>query len=156
MKSKTFFAVLLLILFSIVAIGQDAPALRKKQFNLDDNIAISGYDPVAYFKQNKAVKGKKDLTVNNQGVIYYFSSLENKEEFKKTPSHYEPEYGGWCAYAMGANGEKVSVDPATYKVVNGKLYLFYNKFFNNTLKSWNKDEAKLKPAADASWKKFYH
>ena len=156
MKSKIFFAVLLLSLFSMVAIGQDAPALRKKQFNLDDNIAISGYDPVAYFKQNKAVKGKKDLTVNNQGVIYYFSSLENKEEFKKTPSHYEPEYGGWCAYAMGANGEKVSVDPATYKVVNGKLYLFYNKFFNNTLKSWNKDEAKLKPAADANWKKFYH
>ena len=156
MKSKIFFAVLLLSLFSMVAIGQDAPALRKKQFNLDDNIAISGYDPVAYFKQNKAVKGKKDLAVNNQGVIYYFSSLENKEEFKKTPSHYEPEYGGWCAYAMGANGEKVSIDPATFKIVNGKLYLFYNKFFNNTLKSWNKDEAKLKPAADASWKKFYH
>ena len=156
MKSKTFFAFLLLSQFSMVAIGQDAPALRKKQFNLDDNIAISGYDPVAYFKQNEAVKGKKDLAVNNQGVIYYFSSVENKEEFEKTPSHYEPEYGGWCAYAMGENGEKVNIDPATFKIVNGKLYLFYNKFFNNTLKSWNKDEAKLKQAADASWKKFYH
>ena len=156
MKSKTFFAVLLLILFSIVAIGQDATALRKKQFNLDDNIAINGYDPVSYFKQNKAVRGKKDMAVNNQGVIYYFSSAENKEDFKKNPSRYEPEYGGWCAYAMGENGEKVNIDPATFKIINGKLYLFYNKFLNNTLKSWNKDEAKLKPAADASWKKFYH
>ena len=156
MTLKISFAFLLFSLFAMVAIGQDETALRKKQFNLDDNIAISGYDPVAYFKNNKAVKGKKDKAVSHGGVIYYFSSIENKEEFKKAPSHFEPAYGGWCAYAMGANGEKVSIDPATFKIVDGKLYLFYNKFFNNTLKSWNKDEAKLKPAADASWKKFYH
>lgn len=156
MTLKISFAFLLFSLFAMVAIGQDETALRKKQFNLDDNIAISGYDPVAYFKHNKAVKGKKDMAVSHEGVIYYFSSIENKEEFKKAPSHFEPAYGGWCAYAMGANGEKVSIDPATFKIVDGKLYLFYNKFFNNTLKSWNKDEAKLKPAADASWKKFYH
>ncbi len=139
-----------------MAFGQDAASLRKKQFNLDGNVAIEGYDPVAYFKMNKAVKGKKDLTLINQGVVYYFSSAENKEEFKKSPSQYEPEYGGWCAYAMGADGEKVSIDPATFKILNGKLYLFYNRFFNNTLKSWNKDEAKLKTAADASWKKYFH
>jgi YHS domain-containing protein len=143
-------------LFAVFAIAQDQSALRKKQFNLDGNIAIDGYDPVAYFKVNKAEKGKKDLAVNNQGVIYYFSSVENKEEFKKNPSYYEPRYGGWCAYAMGEKGEKVSIDPETFKLVNAKLYLFYNRFFNNTLKSWNKDEARLKTAADASWKKFYH
>jgi YHS domain-containing protein len=156
MKSRFFFMAMMTGLFSIAAVAQDPSALRKKQFNLDDNIAIDGYDPVAYFKVNKAVKGKKDLAVSHQGVIYYFSSAENKEEFKKNPSPYEPEYGGWCAYAMGEKGEKVSIDPATFKILNGKLYLFYNRFFNNTLKSWNKDEAKLKPAADASWKKFYH
>ena len=156
MKTNFFFTVLIIGFFSTTIVAQDLATLRKKQFNLDDNIAISGYDPVAYFKQNKAVKGNKDLAVNNQGVIYYFSSIENKEEFKKNPSHYEPEYGGWCAYAMGANGEKVSIDPATFKIVDGKLFLFYNRFFNNTLKSWNKNEAKLKPAADASWKNFFH
>ena len=86
--------------------AQDQSALRKKQFNLDGDLAIDGYDPVAYFKANKAVKGKKDLAVSHQGIIYYFSSVENKEEFKKNPSHYEPEYGGWCAYAMGAKGRK--------------------------------------------------
>ncbi len=68
---------------------------------------------------------------------------------------YEPQYGGWCAYAMGNSGEKVEVDPETYKIVDGKLYLFYNKYFTNTLKSWNKDEAKLKSKADESWKNFY-
>ncbi|HKO79844.1 MAG TPA: YHS domain-containing (seleno)protein [Chitinophagaceae bacterium] len=156
MKPNIFLIVMIMGLFSVSGIAQDQSALRKKQFNLDNNIAIDGYDPVAYFKVKKAVKGKKDLAVSHQGVVYYFSSVENKEEFKKNPSHYEPEYGGWCAYAMGEKGEKVSIDPETFKLVNGKLYLFYNRFFNNTLKSWNKDEARLKTAADASWKKFYH
>jgi len=156
MTNRVFFTLMIMGFFSITVMGQDLSGLRKKQFNLEENIAVDGYDPVAYFKVNKAVKGSKDLAVSHQGVIYYFSSLENKEEFKKNPSQYEPEYGGWCAYAMGAKGEKVSIDPETFKILNGKLYLFYNRFFNNTLKSWNKEEAKLKPAADASWKKFYH
>ena len=156
MKRHLFLIVMITGLFAIPAIAQDQTVLRKKQFNLDNSIAIEGYDPVAYFKEKKAVKGKKDLAVSHQGVVYHFSSAENKDEFKKNPSQYEPQYGGWCAYAMGAKGEKVSIDPETFKIVNGKLYLFYNRFFNNTLKSWNKDEARLKTAADESWKKIYH
>src|SRR5215470_1213212 len=148
----------LVVLFGIVSmasLAQDASQLRRAQFNLDNGIAISGYDPVAYFNKNEAVKGKKDLAVFDQGVTYYFSSTENKEEFKKDPSRYEPQYGGWCAYAMGKDGSKVEVDPETFKIIDGKLYLYYNKFFNNTLKSWNKDEPNLKTKADVNWKKFY-
>jgi hypothetical protein len=55
---------------------------------------------------------------------------------------------------MGANGEKVEIDPATFKLFDGKLYLFYNKYFNNTKKKWDKDEANLKTKADANWAKF--
>lgn len=135
--------------------AQDA-ALRTKQYNLENNLAIQGYDPVAYFKENKAVKGSKDLAVSHQGVLYYFSSVANKEEFKKNPAPYEPQYGGWCAYAMGSKGEKVSIDPKTFKITNGKLYLFYNKLFNNTLPEWNKDEAGLRNKADANWSKINH
>jgi len=137
------------------AITQDASALRKKHFNLDKGIAIKGYDPVSYFTGNKAVKGSKDLAVINQGVIYYFSSVANKEAFKANPFKYEPEYGGWCAYAMGESGEKVSVDPETFKILNGKLYLFYNRYFTNTLNSWNKNEAALKQNADLNWPKLF-
>jgi YHS domain-containing protein len=75
------------------------------------------------------VKGSKEFAVYHQGVTYYFSSAENKALFKANPAKYEPEYGGWCAYAMGKNGEKVNIDPATFKIMNGKLYLFYNKYF---------------------------
>lgn len=127
---------------------------RAANFNLEKNIAIQGYDPVAYFKQNKAIKGKKEIASSYQGVVYYFSTAANKEAFAKNPGNYEPQYGGWCAYAMGANGEKVEVNPETFKIVDGKLYLFYNAYFNNTLKSWNKDEVNLKKKADVSWKKL--
>jgi len=134
--------------------AQDVTQLGKKEFNLDQNVAIQGYDPVTYFKENKAVKGKIELSVSYQGITYYFSSEENKDLFVKNPAAYEPQYGGWCAYAMGKSGEKVEIDPSTFKILNGKLYLFFNKYFNNTLKSWNKDEASLRTKLTLIGKKY--
>lgn len=154
---KTIF--LSLIFLSAITTGVNAQSevpLRVKNFNLEKGLAIQGYDPVAYFNQRKAVKGNNDITATYQGIIYHFSSVANKNAFIKSPSAFEPQYGGWCAYAMGKSGEKVEVDPETFKVLDGKLYLFYNKYFNNTLKTWNKDEANLKMKADANWKKTYH
>ncbi|MFN4028047.1 MAG: YHS domain-containing (seleno)protein [Flavobacterium sp.] len=148
---------IMLLVFAVLATTQvsaQSVTKRTKEFNLEKGLAIQGYDPVAYFTQKKAVKGKTSIATTFEGVTYYFTSNENKEIFKKNPSGYEPQYGGWCAYAMGANGEKVEVDPETFKIVNGKLYLFYNAYFNNTLKSWNKDEVNLNRKADANWKKF--
>lgn len=144
----------LLILISANSFAQN-DAKRIDQYNLENKVAIQGYDPVAYFTQGKAIKGKKELATSYQGVIYKFLSGENKETFLKNPSKYEPQYGGWCAYAMGSAGEKVEINPETFKIIDGKLYLFYNAYFNNTLKSWNKDETNLKAKADNNWKKTY-
>ncbi|MBY0481380.1 MAG: YHS domain protein [Chitinophagaceae bacterium] len=131
-------------------------ALRKMHYNIEKGVALSGYDPVSYFTQKKPIKGLHTCTLVNQGVTYLFASDANKALFKANPAKYEPEYGGWCAYAMGLKGEKVSVDPETYKIINNKLYLFYNQFFNNTLKDWNKDEAALKSKADKNWTNTFH
>lgn len=150
---KKSILILFVVLSSTISFAQTA-AKRTKEFNLENKVAIQGYDPVAYFTQKKAVKGKKEIAASYEGVTYNFSSQANKEAFAKNPASYEPQYGGWCAYAMGTNGEKVEVDPGTFKIVNGKLFLFYNAYFNNTLKSWNKDEANLNKKADANWKKF--
>jgi len=154
MKSLLYFAAITLI--SFFGNAQDASGLRKKHFNLDNGIAIKGYDPVSYFSKNKAIKGSKEISIYHQGVTYYFSSVANKETYKSNPNKYEPEYGGWCAYAMGNSGEKITIDPETFKIVNDKLYLFYNRFFTNTLKDWNKNEAVLKKNADLNWPKIYH
>ena len=135
------------------AVAQDQK--RVQSFNLEKGLAVQGYDVVAYFS-GKPVKGNAYLAAVYQGVRYHFANEANKETFKKNAAKYEPQYGGWCAYAMGANGEKVEIDPETFKIVNGKLYLFYNKRFNNTLKTWNRDEQSLKAKADANWSKLLH
>jgi YHS domain-containing protein len=127
---------------------------RQKIFNLEKGIAIQGYDPVAYFTEGKAVKGSPSYSVYFQGVTYRFSSESNKNLFKTHPARYEPQYGGWCAYAMGNDGSKVNIDPETFKILDGKLFLFYHSYFNNTLTKWNKDEANLKQRADSNWKKI--
>ncbi len=153
---KIFTLTVLVISLSVSLFAQDAAALRKKKFNLEKGgVAIQGYDPVAYFKQNEAKEGTKDMAVSYQGIVYYFSSAENKAAFLKEPAKYEPEYGGWCAYAMGAKGDKVEIDPETFKIISGKLFLFYNKYLNNTLKTWNKDENNLHAKADVNWQKTF-
>jgi len=151
MKQLSFF--LFFLFTSVLAFSQNQK--RQAAFNLQNGLAVQGYDVVAYFNQGKAIKGIATNTVYHQGVKYQFKNAANKEEFKSNPSKYEPQYGGWCAYAMGATGEKVEVDPETFKIINSQLYLFYNKLFNNTLKTWNKDEASLKTKANANWAKIY-
>ena len=145
--------ILFVVLMSLPTFAQTA-LKRTKEYNLENKVALQGYDPVAYFIQKKALKGKTTLATTYEGVVYYFSTQANKEFFAKNPSQYEPQFGGWCAYAMGANAEKVEINPETFKILDGKLYLFYNAYFNNTLKSWNKDEVNLKKKAETNWKKI--
>ncbi len=153
MHNRKFQSIIMLLIFaSLGALGQTS--IRIKHFNLQKGIAIQGFDPVSYFTINKAVEGNKQFAAKADGVTYYFSSAGNKELFLKEYKKYEPQYGGWCAYAMGNSGEKVEIDPETFKIVNGKLYLFYHTVFNNTLPKWNADEANLKAKADKSWQKI--
>lgn len=152
---KNIILTLITIHFACFSHGQ-SPAVPSNLYNLEEGVAIKGYDPVAYFTSNQAIKGDRKWAVLYHGATYYFSSSENKEAFKLNPSKYEPQYGGWCAYAMGKDGSKVQVDPGTFKIIDGKLFLFYNQFFNNTLKSWNKDEVHLHKNADLNWQKLNH
>lgn len=150
---KVIFSILFVLM--LTSINAQTSNNKIKHFNTENNIAIKGYDPVSYFTQNKAIKGKKNFAVSINGVIYHCSSQTNKELLVKTPAKYEPQYGGWCAYAMGAKDTRVEIDPETFKIKDGKLYLFYNKTFTNTLPSWNKDETNLKTKADENWKLIF-
>ncbi len=131
-------------------------AKRAQQFNVNkERLAIKGYDPVSYFTTGTALAGDKGITETYQGITYRFATIQHKQAFIADPAKYEPQYGGWCAYAMGASGEKVDVDPKTFKIVNSKLYLFYNSFLNNTKTTWNKNETDVKSKADNNWKKIF-
>jgi YHS domain-containing protein len=143
---------LVAVLISLVAIGQ-TDATRQKNFNIKKNIALEGYDPVSYFDK-KPVEGEEKFTFTYKGITYLFTSQANLNKFKTSPEKYEPAYGGWCAYAMGETGEKVKIDPETYKIVDGRLFLFYNFWGSNTLEDWNENEKSLKSKADQNWKKI--
>lgn len=142
---------LLILLSSCTLYSQSSKPLSVNHYNLDKGLAIKGFDPVSYFSESKAKKGSSKFTSKHNGVTYQFSTEENKKLFEANPYKYEPQYGGWCAFAMGDNGKKVDINPETFKITDGKLYLFYNAYFNNTLKSWNKDENGLKEKADKNW-----
>ena len=149
---KSFILSVLISTSAIMSVFAQSAENRKQNFLVTKGVALSGYDPVSYQSKNPQ-KGKASLSVNQNGIEYRFMNTENLEMFKKDPARYEPMYGGWCAYAMGKSGEKVEVDPENYKLINGKLYLFYKSFLNNTLNSWNDDEPHLKKQADINWTK---
>lgn len=149
---KTFIWTLAWAIAAGLAFGQ-SDDVRKKNFNIKKNIAMEGYDAVSYF-DNKPLEGKTDLQFAYKGVTYLFANATNLNKFKSSPEKFEPVYGGWCAYAMGEKGEKVKIDPETFKILDGKLFLFYNFWGNNTLTDWNKNEKGLKTRGDQNWKKF--
>jgi YHS domain-containing protein len=138
---------------SVVGLRAQSADVRAAHFNIKKGIAIEGYDPVSYYSR-KPVEGKAAYQYSYRGITYRFDSEANMTKFKGAPEKYEPAFGGWCAYAMGENGEKVKIDPETYKIIDERLYLFYNFWGNNTLSDWNKNEKALKEKGENNWKKF--
>lgn len=118
-----------------------------------DKVALSGYDPVTYLSQNKAMKGSPQIASIYRGVTYNFASEENRALFAANPEMYLPAYGGWCATAM-AKGRKVEIDPTNFKVTNNRLFLFYKNFLSNARGDWEKDEPAQTTRADANWKRI--
>jgi YHS domain-containing protein len=105
--------------------GQKKTHAGKKRplANVDKNgVILKGYDPVAYFKQSKAVKGNPKYSSKYGDATYYFASEEDKSEFDKTPAKYVPQYGGFCANSMSKR-EIRDIDPNQFLIYKGKLYV---------------------------------
>lgn len=124
--------------------------------NVHMGVLLKGYDPVSYFKGDKPVMGKAEISVPAEGAKYLFSSEANKQEFLKNPKKYSPAYEGWCATAVAKN-DKVDIDPLNYKITDGRLFLFYREsglFGGDAKPQWVKDEAEYIKKADANWPKL--
>jgi YHS domain-containing protein len=87
-----------------------------------NNVILKGYDPVAYFKQGKAVKGNPSITSTHKGATYFFASQEDKADFDKNPARFAPQYGGFCANSM-SKGRRADIDPTVFRVYKEKLYV---------------------------------
>lgn len=101
-----------------------------------NNKAIYGYDTVAYWTQNKPVKGSEDYITQWRGADWYFVSAEHLAMFVADPVKYAPQYGGYCAYAM-SNDSFASIDEEAFTIYQDKLYLNYNK---RIMKKWQADK----------------
>jgi YHS domain-containing protein len=120
-------------------------------YNTKKGYIAKGYDVVAYF-DNEAIEGKTEFTTMHYGVSYKFSSEENLNKFISNPEQYIPQYGGYCAYAIAIKSEKIDINPKTFEIRDGKLYLFYNSWGNNTLNTWKENNVKgLQIKADKNW-----
>ena len=129
---------------AIAVSGFDASA---GEFFEKGGAVLRGYDPVAYFKEDKPVKGSPSHKAEYKGSTFHFASKANREAFAANPAKYAPQYGGFCAFGTAA-GYKAAIDPAAFTIVDGKLYLNYNR---EVQREWSKDIPGFIAKADRNW-----
>ena len=111
------------------------------------NIAVSGYDPVAYFTQGAPVKGLKEFTYSYNGAEWRFASADHLDRFKAEPTAYAPQYGGYCAWAISQDYIAPG-NPKNWRIVDGALYLNYN---DKVQDEWEKDIPGFIALANGNW-----
>jgi len=137
--------IILFALSTYVMQAQDVDYYTKGGF------VVEGFDVVSYFN-NAPKEGSEKYVATYKGGSFKFINQKNLEVFNKNPERYIPEYGGYCAYAVAVKSKKVSIDPETYEIRDGKLYLFYNSWGTNTLESWVEESPdNLRKQADNNW-----
>ncbi len=140
-------AVSALALTSLVACASGGDKTDKKAAGA---AALNGYDTVAYFTLGKAAKGSDAHTTTYKGHTWKFANADHLAKFKSNPDKYAPQYGGFCAWGLGAKGKLFPSDPNVFLIRDGKLYLNYNADIS---KKWKKDLKGFIKSADKNWPK---
>lgn len=109
--------------------------------------AIRGYDPVAFFTEQKPVMGKKENEFEWNGAKWLFANQAHLDSFRLNPEKYAPQYGGYCAFGT-SRGYKAQTEADAWTLHNGKLYLNYNK---DVKQEWDKDRDGFIHKADSLW-----
>jgi YHS domain-containing protein len=135
----------------ILAATATVPAIpawaSKPSIYSESDVAINGFDPVAYFNQQQPVEGSPAHSSEWNGAKWLFSNAENKAAFDANPEEFAPQYGGYCAYAV-SKGYTASTDPDAWTVHDGKLYLNYSKTVRLL---WSRDIPGHVASADKNW-----
>lgn len=151
MRLQSFVGLVGLGLVSVMALPSAAVAKTAPVYTgTFSNLAVSGYDPVAYFTQGKPVKGNPQFKINYNGAEWRFANAANLAKFRAKPAAFAPQYGGYCAWAV-SQGYTASGDPTVWKIVNNKLYLNYNQEVGQT---WSKNISGFIRAGDSNWPKL--
>lgn len=120
MFRRFFAAMLVSILF--VSAGSAGAFDEINQSYLGD-LAVDGYDSVAYFNKRKPAEGQDNYTAEWKGATWRFINAESRDLFMTSPESYAPQYGGYCSNQMSL-GNLSDIDPGVWLIFEGKLYLF--------------------------------
>ena len=125
--------------------------------NLKNGLAIQGYDPVSYF-HGSPTKGESSLSQKHNGATYRFANEKNRSTFASNPAKYVPAVGGYCAWAM-LESDAVKINPQSYKIIDGKLHLYYDGLLGDTLAKWTElakkeTDTALSRKSIANWSKL--
>ncbi len=115
------------------------------------DVAIRGYDPVAYFTMSKAVEGSEDITHDWMGARWQFANEEHRQAFAESPVTYAPQYGGYCTIGLAYDELVANIDPEAWFMEDGKLYLQYSK---NLQTDFAEDKDKLLADAESAWQRI--
>ena len=132
---------------AIVIIASTQVKAQKEEVFITNSQAIRGYDPVAYFKVGKPVKGNESYHFQWKNTTWLFATKEDLELFSRNPEQYSPQYGGYCAYGL-SEGHKAPTDPNAWTIVEGKLYLNYSP---KVKEMWVKNQKERIQVADKTW-----
>jgi hypothetical protein len=135
--------------FVVVALCLGLGGLRaEKPVNTTwTGVAIKGHDPVAYFTEAKPVEGSDKFEFSWMGAKWRFASAANRDLFAGAPEKYAPQFGGYCAWAV-SRGYTAGIDPAAWKIVEGRLYLNYSL---KVQKQWEEDVPGNIGKAEKNW-----
>lgn len=150
MSRRTFCTAFLLFALTVAPLAVPSPAAAGQDpiyTGTFSRLAVSGHDPVAYFREGRPVKGSKAFEQQWNGATWRFASEENLKAFRADPVAYAPQYGGYCAWAV-SQGYTASADPEAWRIVDGRLYLNYSKSVQRT---WEQDIPGNIASADANW-----
>lgn len=137
----------------LAAVPLQAAAGQQKMVNVGpDNVAIQGYDPVAYFTEGAPTKGSPEYAFTWNDAEWHFTSVEHRDMFAANPEHYAPQFGGFCSVAM-TKGVKVDADPHFWTIVDGKLYL---KFSKRGLEEFRQNPRQYIRKAEDHWAELQH
>ena len=142
--------VLLTAIGLAVAIPASPPAVAKlaPEISVEANqLAARGYDVTAYFLHGKPARGSAAHQLQHKGATWRFASAENLKRFKADPAAFEPQFGGYCAWAV-SQGYIAPGDPLQWKIVDGKLYLNFNA---RAKEIWEADQADAIKRGHANW-----
>ena len=143
-RTRFLAAVAVALVVALPAAAAAAPRVNKSFFG---SVALDGYDAVAYFTDGKPIEGRSEITHEWHGAVWRFATPEHRDLFAADPAKYAPQYGGYCAYAV-SKGYTADIDPEAWKIVDGKLYLNYDR---EVQKLWEQDVPGYIRKADANW-----